>query len=312
MRRYQRLIAGSMLAVGCLLPMLPQRTAAQPAAPRRTPPTTSPSVRQAYRLKYYPPPGWIRHYLGDDRYKLDGNIWTVVSTEMDTYYHRPNCPNMMRQPNGIVLGFNTGEDAIEAGYNADPLCHPEEPVVMYEGPGAGGVGAIPGISNVAQTVTLSDGASTVTVPAGWMRVPSASRSLTLPTGQTLTMALDILVSPGAGKEKKGVVFAFMTIPPGVLPGNVSAETAVKPETLRTWIMQSGDINTNSPANRIQKITPARLGGLSGVAFSLNAGPAAPLGGRVVAAARGNKVYYMVNMAGGAPGANTVLQSFRPH
>src|SRR5690606_12189929 len=73
------------------------------STPLRAYPTTSPSARQAVRLKYHPPKNWLRHYLGDDRYKIAGKVWKVVSTQLDTYYHRPDCPNMLRQPAGIAI-----------------------------------------------------------------------------------------------------------------------------------------------------------------------------------------------------------------
>jgi len=79
-----------------------------------------PSAIEAARLKYYPPGGYLSHYLPDDRYKIAGNVWKYVSTDLDTYYHVPSSPNMMRQPADRVIGFASAADAEEAGYTADP------------------------------------------------------------------------------------------------------------------------------------------------------------------------------------------------
>ena len=79
-----------------------------------------PSAIEAARLKYYPPGGYLSHYLPDDRYKIAGNVWKYVSTDLDTYYHVPSSPNMMRQPADRVIGFASAADAEEAGYSADP------------------------------------------------------------------------------------------------------------------------------------------------------------------------------------------------
>jgi hypothetical protein len=67
-------------------------------------------------------PAWIRHYLPDDRYKVAGGIWKFVSTDADTYFHRPDCAHVLRQAAAGVIGFASVEDATEAGYAPDPAC----------------------------------------------------------------------------------------------------------------------------------------------------------------------------------------------
>lgn len=79
-----------------------------------------PSAIQAARLKKSPPPNYLSHYLPDDRYKIAGKVWKYVSTDLDTYYHIPSSPNMLRQPASRVIGFANAKDAQEAGYVADP------------------------------------------------------------------------------------------------------------------------------------------------------------------------------------------------
>ncbi|RYX81852.1 hypothetical protein EON83_22105 [bacterium] len=79
-----------------------------------------PSAVQAARLKKYPAPSYLSHYLPDDRYKIAGGVWKYVSTDLDTYYHIASSPNMLRQPANRVIGFANARDAEEAGYVADP------------------------------------------------------------------------------------------------------------------------------------------------------------------------------------------------
>ncbi len=92
---------------------------------------SGPSAKEAARLKYYPPHNYLEHYLGDDRYKIAGGVWKVVSTNLDTYYHRPDCPNMMRQPAGLVIGFSSAAEAAEGGYKPDPTCSPNAFAVIF-------------------------------------------------------------------------------------------------------------------------------------------------------------------------------------
>ncbi len=87
---------------------------------------TSPSVSAAARLKNKPPQNWLRHYLGDDRYKISGGVWKVVSTQTDNRYHRANCVFMLRSSAAIVIGFASPTDAMEAGYKPDTICKPPQ------------------------------------------------------------------------------------------------------------------------------------------------------------------------------------------
>lgn len=79
-----------------------------------------PSAQMAARLKKYPTSSWLAHYLPDDRYKIAGGVWKYVSTDLDTYYHRPNSPLMLRQSAGRVIGFSSTKEAEEAGYMPGP------------------------------------------------------------------------------------------------------------------------------------------------------------------------------------------------
>jgi len=90
-------------------------------------PTDSPSAQAAARLKNRPPANWIRHYLPDDRYKIAGRIWKVISTETDELYHRADCVEMLKGDAGTVIGFASSADANEAGYRPDGVCRPQAP-----------------------------------------------------------------------------------------------------------------------------------------------------------------------------------------
>ena len=83
-------------------------------------PTASPSAQAAANLAHHPPSGWISHYLPADRYKVKGGVWKFVSTELDTFYHRPDSPLMLLQSADIVIGFASASDAEEAGYRPGP------------------------------------------------------------------------------------------------------------------------------------------------------------------------------------------------
>jgi len=73
-----------------------------------------------YRI---PPRGWLAAYLPQDRYKF-GKVWRYVSTESDRFYYSP--PEMARRrfnPNRVI-GFNSYQDALAAGYRPDPISKP--------------------------------------------------------------------------------------------------------------------------------------------------------------------------------------------
>ena len=128
------------------------------------------SAKMAARLKYAPPNNYLKHYLGDDRYRIAGGVWKVVSTQLDTYYHRPTCPNILRQHADIVIGFSHSRDAEEAGYRADSVCQPQQITVLY----GQAQNALTGYLTSPTRLTLADGGSTVVVPAGWGRMGSTS------------------------------------------------------------------------------------------------------------------------------------------
>lgn len=69
-------------------------------------------------------PGWIAHYLPDDRYKITSQLWAFVSTETDHYYYRAWAPGVLRQSRDHVIGFHSWQAAMLAGYRPDPVSKP--------------------------------------------------------------------------------------------------------------------------------------------------------------------------------------------
>ena len=157
----------SALCLGALVPVLAQDTSG-PTIGNKSP--SGPSAKRAAQLKYHPPDNYLKHYLGDDRYKIAGGVWKVVSTQLDTYYHRANCPNMLKQSPDIVIGFSGKADAEEGGYRADPVCQPKEVAVIY----GQAQGSVTDYLASERVVKLADNASTVKLPASWRRVNSGS------------------------------------------------------------------------------------------------------------------------------------------
>lgn len=284
-------------------------------------PSNSPSARMAARLKYSPPAGWIRHYLGDDRYKIAGGVWRVVSTQMDTYYHRANCPNMMKQPSNIVIGFPNGIQAVEAGYRPDPVCKPEEPAVEYDnptngpatapglpgGPGGGGPVTV-NTDRTPRRITLADGVSTVLLPPNWRRVGGLSRDFPTPQG-SMSITMDMLQPQGV--RDKGIAFLTMTF-----PGQRNIEQLLQPDSLRNFARLGGGgmVSNAGPGVDDFVIRKGRLGGLPGVLLiprasaRLRSGQLSP---PIVAAARGNKLFLMNANVPKAPGVSIVTNSFKP-
>ena len=175
---------------------------AAPLAPAHAGPS-GPSAKAAARLKKHPPTAWIAHYLPDDRYKVAGGVWKYVSTNLDTYYHRPDSPNMMRQPNSGVIGFSSARAAEEAGYRPDPTdgtarmvqSQADQKMLAADAALGGGTGipAGPGAVKRSGRVVLADGRSGITVPAGWQRLVSQQKK----DGKN-NVAIDLIAHGGSG------------------------------------------------------------------------------------------------------------------
>lgn len=272
-------------------------------------PIYSPSVRQAIRLKYRPPANYLRHYLGEDRYKIAGGTWRVLSTQMDNRYHRASCPNMLRQSPGIVIGFSSAQDAQESGYRPDGLCAPEYSSFTYAPGGSSsssmGGGNVTTVNRgrTAQRITLADGVSTVLLPPNWRRTQSGAANFF-----GLPVQSDTLRPLG----RRGYIRFLI----GDAPNGMNAEQILQPETLRSMLArggQSGAVN-NQLSSIVSKMTigRARLGGLSGVALTIKPGQQIQgYTGRYIAVARGSRIYQIDDEGKGIPGRALIVTSFRP-
>jgi hypothetical protein len=294
-------------------------------SPAEAHPGTSPSARAAARLKYNPPRGWIRHYLGDDRYKILGGSWKVVSTELDSYYYPPWAAEMLRQPAGIVIGFPSAAAAEEAGYRRSN--YPMEEPTLNALPGApGGLNTVTtgGMSITtnrgrATRITLSDGASSTILPAGWTHMKMA-RDLGGAAGG-MNIQFDMLTpgafdprtetSAAAAQNKRLIAFMFISTP------GRSAEAMLDPQRLSqmtTMMSQNGQIS-NSRSNATSALSQrrsVRYAGLKGIQVTMPVRE----GNRTInvpltMVGRGSKIYGVINFARGAAGANTIVNSFQP-
>lgn len=324
--RALRVGAALSVAAGILMAMSSARVQGQAA---------SPSVREAARLKYNPPPNWIRHYLGDDRYKIAGGAWRVVSTETDTYYYPAWAPEMLRQSNGIVIGFPSSAAAEEAGYKRSkyPMDSPllgltgrpaPTPMPVPVAPGAapqtpfGGfalpTGATGGQINRgrARRIVLADGSSTAILPPGWSHIKQDQpipQNAGRPGPQQVKMSI---LAPGVitnetmsqNSRARMIVFGFMELPPGL-----RAELLFNAQTLGRYANagQGGRVDSRV-SNSINGIASARFGNVTGVSIPY---PVPNMGTvKLNIAGRGSKVFLLVDVSRGAKGARQIITSFK--
>jgi hypothetical protein len=274
-----------LLQTWCLLAILSasllglaQTTLAQPS--------TSPSALAAAKLKHRPPQNWIRHYLGDDRYKIAGGVWKVVSTELDRYYYPAWAPEMLRQKPGIVIGFSSAAEAEEAGYmpSGYPMGQSLYGLTSAEILAAKQRGALPGVQTGTR-ITLSDGRSSVILPRGWTHTRMASQS----AGAGATYQAD-MISPTGGKS--GVFFAFINVPGQNLESQLNSQSVSQ---MNSDLQQQSRLDGRiEQALKGARFTPATLGGMKGFSFVPGEGAQLPpgMGGRMIMVARGSKLYMM--------------------
>ncbi|HEX8235641.1 MAG TPA: hypothetical protein VF600_06760 [Abditibacteriaceae bacterium] len=292
---------------------------ASPFSPVEAGPSTSPSARQAARLKHNPPRGWIRHYLPDDRYKILGGTWKYVSTELDRFYYPAWAPEMLRRPAGGVIGFASAQDAEEAGYM---------PGGGYAGVGsafdrAAAVGAVSSDHIVnrgrkALRITLSDGRSTALLPSGWEYRKLPSSVIQAPQGSMLDQ--NDMIRP-LSRRGEYVIFNIQTMPSSVNAPAMLAQQSQLIGSLGTMLRQavnnSGMIN-NQVSNVVGtlKTRKSRLGGLTGFTIdmpgqAIMAGTQVHRVNRMLVSAARNKFYIAGVQGRGGGAAGTVLSSFRP-
>jgi hypothetical protein len=255
-------------------------------------PAKGTSAEAAAILKNHPPAGWISHYLGEDRYKIAGHVWKVVSTQRDKYFHRPNCPEMLRQDADIVIGFPSAASAMEAGYLPDPHCSPLSSDTPINIGGA--------LSTRAQQIHLSDG-STVTLPAGWRKVQSQKIQ-----SKFISATIDSF-APGKSLDSGA---AIITVDfPG---GNAQTLTAAKAKEYMSLYNRSGYVNSAIPSTRDDmNVSDTTYKGMHGVMMTPKKRD------------KGDGIFYMVQKGSrlyivavggdkGIPsGAKTIINSYQP-
>ena len=299
-------IAFVMIAIA---PAFAQDAATGPTIGTKSP--SGPSAKAAAQLKYHPPDNYLKHYLGDDRYKIAGHVWKMVSTQLDTYYHRPTCPNMLKQSPDIVIGFASKADAEESGYRSDPVCQPQEESVIF--------GQLPGRVTdylvIAQPVKLADGTTSVIVPSQWKR--TASRALEF---------FGTKMSTDTFKRKGAVGEVSITIFPA--PGGGNAELFLQQRVeqqsqgrqLGNKAFLDGMAATNPQMSGVgdsfTKPNKGKLG--NAMAYSVkipkstvrrgNQMVTTP-GGRFIVAAKGSNIY-MIFDSDGSKGAQSLTNSFK--
>lgn len=278
-----------------------------------------PSARAAAALKKNPRTQWIAHYLPDDRYKVAGGVWKYVSTNLDTYYHTPDSPNMLRQPNTGVIGFASARAAEEAGYKPDPRDGTLQQVSgtiekqQFEKEQQSAMAASNGGKRTflkpSGKVILGDGRSTLTVPEGWQRLVSDSQSK-----DGSTFSIDLMMHPAS---KKAAILFTMTIPNVDVGRELSSgRFASNIKRFGTMANSSGEVS-NSGVGKVgdwlgnAQVRRTRWGGLNGVAISPPPG-AGTGAGNMLMVGRGNKLF-MFQVAGkGKTPANTstMINSFQ--
>lgn len=307
--RQSHLIYGLSFFFVPLTSLCAQESPSGPTIGTKSP--SGPSAKMAARLKYHPPENYLKHYLGDDRYKIAGGVWKRVSTQLDTYYHRATCPNMLKQSADIVIGFSGSADAEESGYRADPTCQPaEEAVIFGQAPGR-----VTEYLEKAQQLKLADGTTIVTVPAQWKR--TASRSIEF---FGTKMSTDTFKRKGALGE--------LTITTFPVPGGGNAEQFLEQRVEQQGQgVQSGNkafldgMAATNPQMRgvgdaFAKPKKTKLGNALAYSVALpkmtvrrGAQMVTSPASRFIVAAKGSKLYMIVD-SDGSKGAQTLSSSFK--
>lgn len=263
-----------------------------------------PSARAAARLKNHPPANWIRHYLGDDRYKIAGGVWKVVSTETDRYYYPAWAPEMLRQKPGIVIGFSSAAEAEEAGYL--PSSYPMDRFLygLTTSEILAAKKRLPTVQNTGQRITLSDGRSTVALPKGWKHVRVTQGS------SASARTVDLLTPAGSND---GIAFTLFTV-----PGGINVEPLLTPDRVRQLQTQLDQSTVGKPdAAKVlddAEIQTGALGERRGVVITPSKNTQLPTGmtGRLTVIGRGSKLYIMsTKLPTSDAHYRAVVKSFQP-
>ncbi|MBW3635513.1 MAG: hypothetical protein KY445_03475, partial [Armatimonadetes bacterium] len=274
---------------------------------------SGPSAKSAARLKKRPTSKWLAHYLPDDRYKIAGGVWKYVSTDLDTYYHRPDSPLMMRQSASRVIGFASAAEALEAGYKPAPGLN------SYSSGATGAMGtSAMARSSRARRVVLADGLSSVILPAGWRTLPGTTQraqyglmtrdQLLGPKGQRLVFETMVFSGPNAASVDLGRfvnVKFFKSMKTGMnrFSNNLNSSSIVNSQI-------SGQ-NTTNAINQFQNINffPVKVNGRTGVGATMKAAVAGQPT-RFYLFGQAQKMWVMSDFAGGRGSSLGVLKSLR--
>lgn len=270
---------------------------------------SGPAAKQAARLKYNPPANYLAHYLPDDRYKIAGNVWKTVSTQLDTYYHRADCPNMRRQPADIVIGFAGAKDAEEAGYTPDPTCSPQATAFIFPVRGSKGV--------AGNALVLADGKSYFVLPPGWSRRVSEAQEL-----MGIKFTRDILTAPGGGKVEIGMIDlganSKMDLGQYLTPAAFERNRKQFQQG-SNMVASTGNVNNQlsgmlgsvqNDYNRV-KVASAKIGGLSGLSFQTKGGPLSDGSRRGYVVGKGSQMWVITDYTRNGAGLNSLVKTFRP-
>ena len=278
-----------------------------------------PSAKAAAALKKNPRTQWLAHYLPDDRYKIAGGVWKYVTTNLDTYYHKPDSSNMMKQPNGGVIGFPSARAAEEAGYLPDPRdgtlqqvrgnLEQQQFAKEKESAMAARNGGTRTFIKPSGKVILGDGRSTLVVPSDWQRIASDQKS-----EQGRNFSIDLMMH---SKSKKMALLLTMTVPNVDVGRQLnSGQFANNINRFGNAVNSSGEIS-NSGAGKVgdwlqqAKVRRTRWGGLNGVVVSPppSAGTKA---GNLLVVGRGNKAYMFMMVGEGKtpPSTSSMIKSFQ--
>jgi hypothetical protein len=269
-----------------------------------------PSARSAARLKKNPTSKWLAHYLPDDRYKIAGGVWKYVSTDLDTYYHRPDSPLMMRQSAGRVIGFSSAAEAEEAGYKPAP--------------GTGGFsfgeGDVSSSLEGGRRLTLSDGMTSVTLPRGWSRGASSvqniqggsitSDQLRGPSGEMMTIST---VTAPANSPVDFSVIASMDF-----FKSISRGMSQFAQSMRVIDGTTGKITNNNNLSKqfetmrkSQKFYKVTLNGVPGIGIT-NSGTLMPGQPRkAYTIARSRKLWSIYDFSARSKGSSSIIASLQP-
>ena len=233
---------------------------------------------------------------------------------------------MLIQPAGGVIGFASAQDAEDAGYAPDTRDGTAQMVQNERAAKADALilkqaqaqGVAPGSIRKTGPVLLADGVSTLTIPAGWMRVVSqmskAGEGAANTQGHVNAVSIDLIAHPATGNVALVLTMNFPNTDVGRELNGSNLQQNLK--QFGTMANSTGDVSNRSGGKIGDWLMRARVrrttwGGLSGIAISPP--PGVPSNsGNMIMVGKGNKAYafQMVGKGKTAPGTAALIKSFR--